>query len=123
MVNMLWQNGLHQAGEGNAPPPAAMALWAVIVSTAAHVEVARWFAQGDVMLLPTAPQQAFAFGEPVPANQADLTSIANMAGLPALSVPLPVAEGELPIGLQLIAPIGAEATLLAADLNGICNKP
>ena len=90
---------------------------------AAHVEVARWFAQGDVMLLPTAPQQAFAFGEPVPANQADLTSIANMAGLPALSVPLPVAEGELPIGLQLIAPIGAEATLLAADLNGICNKP
>ena len=35
IVNMLWQNGLHQAGEGNAPPPAAMALWAVIVSTAA----------------------------------------------------------------------------------------
>jgi aspartyl-tRNA(Asn)/glutamyl-tRNA(Gln) amidotransferase subunit A len=72
------------------------------------------------MLLPTAPQQAFAFGEPVPANQADLTSIANMAGVPALSVPLPVAEGELPIGLQLIAPLGAEATLIAADLNGIC---
>jgi aspartyl-tRNA(Asn)/glutamyl-tRNA(Gln) amidotransferase subunit A len=87
---------------------------------AAHVEVARWFAHGDVMLLPTAPQQAFAFGEPVPANQADLTSIANMAGVPALSVPLPVAEGELPIGLQLIAPLGAEATLIAADLNGIC---
>lgn len=90
---------------------------------AAHVEVARWFAHGDVMLLPTAPQQAFAFGAPVPANQADLTSIANMAGLPALSVPLPVAEGALPIGLQLIAPMGAEATLLAADLNGICNTP
>lgn len=90
---------------------------------AAHVEVARWFAHGDVMLLPTAPQQAFAFGEPVPANQADLTSVANMAGLPALSVPLPAADGELPIGLQLIAPLGAEATLLAADLNGICKKP
>jgi aspartyl-tRNA(Asn)/glutamyl-tRNA(Gln) amidotransferase subunit A len=87
---------------------------------AAHVEVARWFAHGDVMLLPTAPQQAFAFGEPVPANQADLTSIANMAGVPAMSVPLPLADGELPIGLQLIAALGAEATLLAVDLKGIC---
>jgi len=87
---------------------------------AAHVEVARWFAHGDVMLLPTAPQQAFAFGAPVPANQADLTSIANMAGVPALSVPLPAGEGELPVGLQLIAPVGAEATLLAADLDGVC---
>lgn len=88
---------------------------------AARVEVARWFEHGDVMLLPTAPQQAFAFGDPVPANQADLTSIANMAGVPALSVPLPVAAGELPIGLQLIAPQGAEAALLAADLKGICD--
>ncbi|HEY1127777.1 MAG TPA: amidase [Roseateles sp.] len=89
---------------------------------AAHVEVARWFEHGDVMLLPTAPQQAFAFGEPVPANQADLTSIANMAGVPALSVPLPVAEGELPVGLQLLAPLGGESTLIAADLNGICKS-
>ena len=102
--------------------PAAAYAGAMRTTAAAHVEVARWFSHGDVMLLPTAPQQAFAFGEPVPANQADLTSIANMAGVPALTVPLPVAEGELPIGLQLIAPLGAEATLLAADLNGIC-KP
>jgi aspartyl-tRNA(Asn)/glutamyl-tRNA(Gln) amidotransferase subunit A len=87
---------------------------------AAHVEAARWFAQGDVMLLPTAPQPAFAFGSPVPANQADLTAVANMAGLPALSAPLPVPPGALPIGLQCIAAHGDDATLLALNLEGIC---
>lgn len=105
---------------GERQPAAAYAA-AMRTVAAARVEVRRWFAHGDVMLLPTAPQQAFAFDEPVPANQADLTSIANMAGVPALSVPLPVAVGELPIGLQLIAPAGAEATLLAANLQGICD--
>jgi Asp-tRNA(Asn)/Glu-tRNA(Gln) amidotransferase A subunit family amidase len=86
----------------------------------AHVETARWFNHGDVMLLPTAPQTAFAFGEVVPAHQADFTAIANMAGLPAMTVPLPVAAAALPIGLQLVAPAGAEATLLAVNLQGVC---
>ena len=81
---------------------------------AAHIEVARWFSHGEVMLLPTAPQQAFRFTEPVPANQADLTAIANMAGVPSLQLPLP-SEG-LPIGLQCIAPQGHEATLLGLKL-------
>ncbi len=102
---------------------------------AAHVEAARWFAQGDVMLLPTAPQTAFAFDSPVPANQADLTALANMAGLPALQAPLPrplaheqnpadlaaAHEPSLPAGLQCIAPLGADATLLALNLEGICS--
>ena len=65
------------------------------------------------MVLPTTPQQAFAFDAAVPANQADFTSIANMAGVPALSTPLPVPDGELPIGLQFIASQGHELTLLA----------
>ena len=72
------------------------------------------------MLLPTAPQAAFAFADAVPVNQADFTAIANMTGLPALSAPLPVAPGDMPLGLQAIAPVGAEATLLALDLQGIC---
>jgi Asp-tRNA(Asn)/Glu-tRNA(Gln) amidotransferase A subunit family amidase len=83
----------------------------------AQVEVARWFSHCDVMLLPTTPHTAFAFGSPVPANQADFTSIANMAGIPALSVPLPVALGELPIGLQALAPAGHETTLLGLTLT------
>ena len=84
---------------------------------AAHTEAARWFTHGSVMLLPTAPQQAFAFGEPVPANQADFTALANMAGLPAMTLPLPVAPGELPIGLQCVAASGAEDILLHLDLR------
>jgi len=100
--------------------PAAALAAAQRTAAAAHVEAARWWTHGDVMLLPTAPQQAFAFGTSVPVNQADFTALANMAGLPAMSVPLPVAPGELPIGLQCIAPVGAEATLLALNLHGIC---
>jgi len=99
--------------------PAAALAAAQRTAAAAHVEAARWWAHGDVMLLPTAPQQAFAFGTPVPANQADFTALANMAGLPAMSVPLPVSPGDLPIGLQIIAPAGAEATLLALNLQGV----
>ncbi len=90
------------------------------VVAAAQVEVARWFQHGDVMLLPTTPQTAFSFDAPVPANQADLTSIANMAGVPALTVPLPREPGELPVGLQFIAPVGHEATLLQLNLQGVC---
>ena len=78
---------------------------------------------GDVMLLPTAPQTAFAFAQPVPANQADFTSIASMAGAPALTLPmrLPLqhAAGDMPVGLQCIAPLGHEATLLALNLHGV----
>jgi Asp-tRNA(Asn)/Glu-tRNA(Gln) amidotransferase A subunit family amidase len=85
------------------------------VVSAAHLEVQRWWAQGDVMLMPTTPQTAFPFADAVPANQADLTSIANMAGLPALSLPLPAPLGELPAGLQVMGPVGADAALIALE--------
>ena len=79
---------------------------------AARVLVRRWWALGDVVLLPTAPLRAFAFDSPVPAHVADLTSLANLAGVPALSLPLPVPAGERPIGLMAMAPRGHEALLL-----------
>jgi Asp-tRNA(Asn)/Glu-tRNA(Gln) amidotransferase A subunit family amidase len=86
---------------------------------AAKAEVQRWLTHGDVLLLPTAPQAAFAFGTPVPANQADFTAPANMAGVPALTVPLPAEAGELPVGLQCIAPAGDDALLLNLNLTGV----
>ena len=107
---------LMRYGEKQSAAAYADALRTVAI---AHIEVARWFSQGDVMFLPTAPQQAFSFNDPVPANQADFTAIANMAGVPALQLPLPVAAGELPIGLQCITRHGHEATLLALNLQGI----
>jgi Asp-tRNA(Asn)/Glu-tRNA(Gln) amidotransferase A subunit family amidase len=41
-----------------------------------------------------------------------LTSIANMSGVPAVSVPMRVAQGELPAGLQIIGPHGSDSALL-----------
>lgn len=79
----------------------------------AQIQLQQWLEACDVLLLPTTPQAAFAFDAPVPANQADLTAWANMAGCPALSLPLPVADGALPIGLQLVGRHGSELQLIA----------
>lgn len=56
----------------------------------------------DVIFMPTAPQKAFAHGSPAPASQADLTTLANVAGLPAIAVPWSSADGGLPSSMQLI---------------------
>lgn len=66
----------------------------------------------DVIAAPTAAQTAFPFGEPPPANQADLTAMANFAGAPAVSLPCGLSPEGLPISLQLIAAPFAEARLL-----------
>ena len=66
----------------------------------------------DALLLPTAPHTAFDMNAAVPHNQADLTAMANMSGAPAISLPLPIAPGQLPVGLQLIGQRGADAQLL-----------
>jgi aspartyl-tRNA(Asn)/glutamyl-tRNA(Gln) amidotransferase subunit A len=68
-----------------------------------------WFEKADVVALPATPQTAFAFGTPVPDNQADYTVPASALGLPAISVPL----GSGP-GVQLVGRRGADALLLAA---------
>lgn len=79
----------------------------------AQVQLQQWLASCDVLVTPTTPQRAFSFGNAVPTNQADLTGYANFAGNPALSVPMPVAHGELPLGLQLIGRVGDELRLIA----------
>jgi len=64
----------------------------------------------DALLLPTTPQRAFAHDADHPANQADLTALANAGGLPAISVPAPM-EGR-PVGLQLVGPALNDRRLL-----------
>ena len=78
----------------------------------AHIEALRAAELPDFILMPTAPQTAFAFGEPVPANQADFTAFANLADRPAISFPIPT-EGGLPASAQLVGPRGGEAALVA----------
>jgi Asp-tRNA(Asn)/Glu-tRNA(Gln) amidotransferase A subunit family amidase len=66
----------------------------------------------EAILWPTTPQTAFAFDEPVPPDQADFTCMANFTGSPAISLPMDVAPGDLPIGLQIIMPDGEDSALL-----------
>jgi Asp-tRNA(Asn)/Glu-tRNA(Gln) amidotransferase A subunit family amidase len=70
----------------------------------------------DALLLPTTPHTAFDMNDAVPHNQADLTAMANMSGAPAISLPLPVAPGALPVGLQLVGHRGHDTQLLAIAL-------
>lgn len=79
------------------------------------------FKEVDVILGPTTPTTAFGFGEktkdPVSMYLSDIFTIsANLAGVPAMSVPVKkyeVGSGELPIGFQLIGKHFREADLFA----------
>jgi aspartyl-tRNA(Asn)/glutamyl-tRNA(Gln) amidotransferase subunit A len=74
------------------------------------------FADVDVIAGPTTPTPAFGIGQkmddPVAMYLNDIYTIgANLAGLPAMSVPCGFVNG-LPVGLQLIGPHLSEAKLL-----------
>ncbi|MGK7864989.1 amidase [Falsiroseomonas sp. E2-1-a4] len=66
----------------------------------------------DLLLMPTAPQRAFAHGTPAPVDQADFTALANFAGLPSIALPWPAEDGGLPASLQLVGRPYAEALLV-----------
>jgi aspartyl-tRNA(Asn)/glutamyl-tRNA(Gln) amidotransferase subunit A len=72
-------------------------------------------ALGDdgVLVMPTTPQTAFAHGTRAPANQADFTTLASVAGLPALAVPAGRDADGLPVSVQLVGPAGSERRLIA----------
>lgn len=70
------------------------------------------FNRVDAWILPTTPQRAFAFDAPVPANQADLTCIANIAQLAAVAIPMPAADGGLPASIQIFTRTGQDSLAL-----------
>jgi len=79
-------------------------------------DFARAFAGVDVLMGPTSPTPAFDIGakvdDPVTMYLNDIYTIgANLAGLPAMSIPCGFLGG-LPVGLQIIGPHFAEAKLL-----------
>ena len=82
------------------------------IMESARKTVRSWM--GDsLLLLPSTPGSAFPFDTPVPADQADYATLSSLLGLPAISVPAPTAPGALPNGVQLVAPLGKDASLLA----------
>lgn len=85
---------------------------------AAVLKARRMFAQIDVLVTPTTPQAAFAHADAVPANQADFTCFANLAGCPALSLPMGVTDNGMPVGLQLLGAPGSDLRLL--ELAEVC---
>jgi aspartyl-tRNA(Asn)/glutamyl-tRNA(Gln) amidotransferase subunit A len=77
------------------------------------------FERVDAVAVPTSPTAAFALGErasdPLQMYLADVFTVsANLAGLPAISVPCGFTSQQLPIGLQLTGRPFDEATLLRA---------
>ena len=94
------------------------------------------FAQVDALLTPTAPSAAFAQGEkmddPVTMYLNDVFTVpANLAGVPAISVPAGLDANGLPLGLQVIGRAFDEATVIAvgatieraagfAGMPGVC---
>jgi aspartyl-tRNA(Asn)/glutamyl-tRNA(Gln) amidotransferase subunit A len=78
----------------------------------------RAFEEVDVLMGPTAPTPAFEIGaktdDPITMYLNDIYTIgANLAGLPAVSIPCGFVE-DLPVGLQIIGPVFSEAKLLNA---------
>lgn len=79
----------------------------------AVIESRRVFAQVDVLLMPTTPLPPHRIDTREPACQADLTSFANFAGVPALTLPMGHDADGLPLGLQVLGPSGSDLQLLA----------
>ncbi len=83
-----------------------------------NADFRRAFGEVDVLMGPTAPTPAFDIGaktdDPILMYLNDIYTIgANLAGLPAVSVPCGLVGG-LPVGLQVVGPHFAEERLLAA---------
>lgn len=75
------------------------------------------FKNYDFIISPTSPTTAFKIGEksdnPLAMYLADIFTVhANIAGIPAISIPRGHDVNGLPIGLQIMAPFGKDAALL-----------
>ncbi|MCR4317615.1 MAG: Asp-tRNA(Asn)/Glu-tRNA(Gln) amidotransferase subunit GatA [Planctomycetes bacterium] len=81
-------------------------------------DFSRAFEKVDVIMCPTSPFTAFELGakvdDPLAMYLCDVYTVsANLAGIPAISLPCGFGAGNLPIGLQIVGPELSEPLLLA----------
>ena len=91
------------------------------------------FAQCDALLTPSTPSAAFELGsksaDPISMYLNDIFTVtANIAGVPAMSVPAGLDASGLPLGLQVITPALDEATMFSVgaaleDAAAFSHKP
>jgi aspartyl-tRNA(Asn)/glutamyl-tRNA(Gln) amidotransferase subunit A len=93
-------------------------LKAMKVRTLIRQDFDRAFETCDVLAMPTAATTAFEAGtreDPLAMYLSDVLTIsANLAGLPAISLPSGLDAGGLPVGLQMVAPVLAEQLMFRA---------
>ena len=92
------------------------------VRTLIRDDFTRAFEQCDLLVSPVTPTPAWKIGEksddPLALYLSDILTIsANLAGIPALSVPCGISKDGLPIGMQMQASHFNEGTLLKAAWN------
>ncbi len=79
------------------------------------------FSEADLIFMPVAPTPAFKFGskkDPLEMYLSDIYTIAvNLAGLPALSLPVGTSSDGLPIGAQFVAKAFDEQTLFDGSMS------
>jgi aspartyl-tRNA(Asn)/glutamyl-tRNA(Gln) amidotransferase subunit A len=121
---MLVEPGLWPDSRATFAPTTSRFLGRTALLTAAHfaeqlrrrhrleLDIAKTFETLDVLLTPTMASTAFPAGESVPTlvngivmpdGAEPFTAFANVAGLPALSVPAGNGPDGLPVGLQIVA--------------------
>ena len=80
-------------------------------------EFKKIFQEVDFLITPTTPTPAFKIGEkstdPLSMYLSDIFTVAaNIAGLPAINLPIGFTKNHLPIGLQIIGPYNSDYSLL-----------
>jgi aspartyl-tRNA(Asn)/glutamyl-tRNA(Gln) amidotransferase subunit A len=98
------------------------------VRTLVRREFATAYEQVDALISPTTPTTAFAVGEkssdPIAMYYSDLCTIpSNLAGDPAISVPVGLDDEGLPIGFQIMAPALGEQVMyqVAAEVERLAD--
>jgi amidase len=88
--------------------------WALSIRSVLRERLNALFERHAVLALPTLTTLPPILGTEDDIELIFLTLPVNLAGLPALALPIPLAGSPLPASLQLIAPMNAEDVLLAA---------